>query len=235
MAADRRGVEGRRPVVDIRLGDPGRRHQPGWRVDALPRVFIPPAQPGNGAEGPSILGVSIQGIKDAQQLRERLVSLAAQHEVDEAEFAVQGDAHRPVAVAAAEQDRDVRAALLEPPGDRQARYVLHGRRAEAHQLRIGGDRLVDDEVAERAGVFPHRDALAGRVGRHPLPAEIPPVQRPREYPVAQAVKKPDIGHGHVVERYQLSFTVPQQEFGETNSPVIRRWHGQAIFRARAAQ
>jgi hypothetical protein len=99
VRADTGGVEPREPVVEVGRGHGRGRHEPGGRgVDPRLAGGVPPAQPGHLRQR----GVRPAG-QPAQQQRERLVGLAAQDQVEEAELPVQGGAHRPVAVAAAEQ------------------------------------------------------------------------------------------------------------------------------------
>lgn len=109
--------------------------------------------------------------------------------------AVQGVPHRAVAVAAAEDDGEPWAAVLELPGQRERGHVLHERAGEPDDVRFLGEhfrRALGDELGR---VDPHVgggvDAEAATCGVLVQPGDAPAlvlVQHTREDPVTEAVE-----------------------------------------------
>lgn len=207
----RGGVQRGLPLVVVGCGDVGRGHgPPGGGVGARDRS-VPPAQARHVDGVGAVRQVPQQG-------REGVLGLAADHVVDEGVVAVQGVAHRPVAVAAAEDHRQLRPPALEFAGEREGGDVLHEGAGEPDDVRPGRQHLLGAGGDERGGVRPHGDGGAdedvplGGVGAQPGQAPVRVVvQDAGEDPVAEAVEDGVAADGDVVVRPQPAAGALQQE------------------------
>nr|WP_246082772.1 hypothetical protein [Nonomuraea diastatica] len=135
-------------------------------------------------------------------------------------------AHDAVAVGPAEDDQELGAQVLEPPGECQARGVLHERGGEADDVRLAGQHLVDGDVDEPGGVGAHPQH---RVDVEPaglgVRAElgVPPrrvvVEAAGEDPVAQAVQHAVLGDVRDRLGPQVAAAVLHQELDPPDAAV----------------
>ncbi len=139
--------------------------------------------------------------------------------VDEGMVAVQGVAHRPVAVAAAEDHGEAGTAALELGGERERGHVLHERAGEPDDVRVLIEDLRGAAGNEIRRVDPHgmrlvhRDPAPLRVRAEPCDAPVGVrVEHTREDPVAEPVEDRVAAHLGVVGRAQCSVRPLQQEF-----------------------
>ena len=147
----------------------------------------------------------------ADELRQGQLRFAPDHEIDETMVAMQGGAHGPVTVGAAENRRSADSQLPKPSGKGEAWHILHEGCGEPDQVRRHGGYLAGGQVDEILGQRAHAhgdadiDAALAREAQKLLlaPAGII-VEDTGEDPVAHARGNSVVGDILIVPRCELS-------------------------------